>query len=282
VGTTGSWRKRLDIPAAISGTALVGFDFPIGVPAAYARLAGITSFRDALTNFGTGDWQDFYNVCKSPAEISLHRPFFPNSCPLPGACRREHLTTALGMQWSDLYRQCERKTVDRRAACPLFWTLGGNQVGKASLSGWREFVQPIVSQGPDVGLWPFDGSLVDLLPSRSCVIVETYPREFYGYLGVRFPGGKNGGKRSPSARTQLAVPLLAATSAVDADLSRAAHEAVTTGLGSSHDGEDDFDAMVGLLGILKHLRAGPVTEPPLDPPVGSVEGWIFAQKAARV
>ena len=46
VGTTGSWRQRLDIRAATSGTALVGFDFPIGVPDAYARRAGITSFRE--------------------------------------------------------------------------------------------------------------------------------------------------------------------------------------------------------------------------------------------
>ena len=104
------------------------------------------------------------------------------------------------------------------------------------------------------------------------------PAEFYGHLGVRFPGGKDGGKRSPSARTQLAKPLLAATSAIDADLSRA-HQAVTTGFGSSRDG-NDFDAMVGLLGILKHLRAGSVTEPTLDPAVTSVEGWILAQKSA--
>jgi len=269
--------------AATGENPLPDLDRPTGVPAAYARRAGITSFRDALTNFGAGDWQDFYNVCTSPAEISLHRPFFPNSCPVSGASRREHLTTALGMQWSDLFRQCERKTVDRRAACPLFWTLGGNQVGKASLSGWREFVQPIVSQGPEAGLWPFDGSLVDLLRSRSCVIVETYPTEFYGHLDVRFPGGKNGGKRSPSARTQLAEQLLAATSAVDADLSPAAHHAVASGFGSSGSGEDDFDAMVGLLGILKHLRrAGPVTEPPLDAAVTSVEGWILAQQPVPV
>jgi len=32
----------------------------------------------------------------------------------------------------DLLRLCERATPDRGDACMLFWTLGGNQVGKAA------------------------------------------------------------------------------------------------------------------------------------------------------
>ena len=101
------------------------------------------------------------------------------------------------MTWNELYRRCEHKTDTRPAASPLFWTLGGKQVGKGAISGWREFVQPLIGDNNNVALWPFDGALRDLLQSGSCVvIVETYPAEFYRRLDVRFPGSKGGGKRS--------------------------------------------------------------------------------------
>jgi hypothetical protein len=207
VKNAGCWFERFSISHGTSdgatdetpGTMLVGFDFPIGFPAAYARRADIKSFRDALPRLGDGVWRDFFEVCRDPEEISLHRPFYPYR---PGGRSPKQLTDALDIEWDDLRRECERKTKDRRAACPLFWTLGGNQVGKAALSGWREFVQPLLNQGDHVGLWPFDGPLVDLLQSRSSVIVETYPTEFYGHLGVRFGSGKGEGKQSPRARKQ--------------------------------------------------------------------------------
>jgi hypothetical protein len=142
VGRSGSWRQRLNVPTDELGPVLVGFDFPIGVPGSYAARAGIRSFREALPKFGSGEWSEFYDVCATPAQIGLRRPFFPNSCPVAGMCRQEHLTASLDLTWDELHRQCERKTVDRRAACPLFWTLGGNQVGKGSIAGWSECVQP--------------------------------------------------------------------------------------------------------------------------------------------
>ena len=130
----GSPKQRLGICPDTRGTALVGFDFPVGVPATYARCAGITSFRAALPEFGGGKWHAFYNVCVTPDDVTLHRPFCPNSCPTAGMCRREDLTAGLGIAWEDLHRECERKTAERPAGSPLFWTLGGKQVGKAAIS----------------------------------------------------------------------------------------------------------------------------------------------------
>lgn len=282
VGRTGSWRERLRVPTGTSGTVLIGFDFPIGIPGAYANKVGISSFRDALPQFGEGVWRDFYDVCKKPAEISLHRPFYPNSCPVAGMCTHEHLTTALGIEWDDLFRQCEQKTADRRVACPLFWTLGGNQVGKSACSGWRSAVLPMLSEGHHVGLWPFDAPLVELLQSRSYVIVETYPTEFYGHLGVRLPHPEKGGKTKRPAREHYAEQLLAEAAGLDVELSVAACHSITSGFGSSSDGEDHFDAMVGLLGILKHLHSAANVEPPPDHAVNSVEGWMLGQKPAPV
>lgn len=274
VGPIDSWLKQLRVPSAASGTVLMGFDFPIGVPAAYARKAGITTFRNALPKFGDGVWRDFYNVCRNQTEISLHRPFYPYR---PGGTSRKDLTDALGIDWDDLYRQCERHTDSRRAACPLFWTVGGNQVGRSALSGWREILRPMLTHGDQVGLWPFDGRLVDLLRSRSCVIVETYPTEFYGHLGIRLPLEAKGGKLRLQARQNCRRQLLDEAVRVGAELSDKAHHAVTSGF----DTDDPFDAFVGLLGMLKQVRAGSSLELPPDPLVPSVEGWILGQKAAR-
>ena len=55
----GLW-ARLEVDAP-SGAILVGFDFPIGLPAAYAERAGIEDFRDALERFDG----DFYHVARS-------------------------------------------------------------------------------------------------------------------------------------------------------------------------------------------------------------------------
>jgi len=280
VGQSGSPQERLGVRDAGAKRALIGFDFPIGVPASYAERAGIRSFRDALTEFGHGDWHDFYSVCADATEISLRRPFFPYSCPTKGMCTRDHLTSALGINWSELHRRCERKTATRPAASPLFWTLGGKQVGKGAISGWREFVQPMVADNSEVGLWPFDGALLPLLESSRCVIVETYPTEFYGHLGVRFLGGKGGGKRSQEARSRAAAHLIAAAEGSNADLSDAASEAITSGFGPHGNGEDAFDAMVGLLGMLKLLNDGARTDAPTDPTVRAVEGWILGQSPA--
>lgn len=277
VGQTGSPHERLGIPTDASATVLVGFDFPIGVPIVYAERAGINDFRHALMQFGMGEWRDFYDVCDIRSEISIHRPFFPHSCKEKGCCRRRDLEDALGMTWHELLRMCERRTNERRAACPLFWTLGGNQVGKAAISGWREFVQPMTSEGDHVGLWPFDGTLDELLRSRSRVIVETYPAELYGHLGLKFTGGKGQGKRSQLTRKQHAARLLQEAADIDATLTKDAHAAICEGFGSHGDGEDAFDAMVGLLGILKHLRTGLHTEAPASHAINT-EGWILGQK----
>jgi hypothetical protein len=57
-----------------------------------------------------------------------------------------------------------------------------------------------------------------------------------------------------------------------------ARQALASGFGSRGDGEDDFDALVGLLGMLRHLRTGAQVEAPPDPAVTSVEGWILGQR----
>ena len=59
--------------AAGGGHALLGFDFPIGLPIAYANRAGIAEFRAALPGFV----DRFYAAAERPDEIDLEQPFYP-------------------------------------------------------------------------------------------------------------------------------------------------------------------------------------------------------------
>ncbi len=140
VGDTSTLLQSLTGRANSSGQVLIGFDFPIGVPFAYAKNAGVESFRGLVSALGSGMWADFYRVAERPDEISLRRPFYPQR---PGGTRKRHLVSALEVSEADeLLRFSDRRTATRRAACCLFWTLGGNQVGKAALAGWREVLVP--------------------------------------------------------------------------------------------------------------------------------------------
>ena len=282
VGDPETLLQRLFEMADGAGSVLAGFDFPIGVPSRYAELAGIGSFARVLPEFGTGEWADFYSVADSPAEITLRRPFFPNRSGRKGEHAQAQLYTALGLRGMEgLLRVCDRATPERRAACSMFWTLGGNQVGKAAISGWREVVAPAIRDGRrPVALWPFDGTLDALLVQPRIVVAETYPTEFYGHIGIRLAGSK----RQQSDRS-AATPALSAWLAHDEVAGRvrlepSAEDAIALAFGDRANGEDQFDAFVGLLGMLNIvLGRRPPGEPPDASPQRSVEGWILGQQA---
>src|SRR5215469_2490605 len=49
--------------------ALIGFDFPLGLPRDYARAAGIESFVAFLDQLGAPRWADFARVAEHASEI---------------------------------------------------------------------------------------------------------------------------------------------------------------------------------------------------------------------
>jgi hypothetical protein len=272
VGTLDGFWPRLEV-AAPSGPILVGFDFPIGLPAAYAKRAGVEDFRDALDRFDG----DFYQVTRIREEISLARPFYPDR---PGGRSRQDLLDALGLQtWQCLHRRCDRATASRPAACPMFWTLGGNQVGKAAISGWRELLAPARHAGIDVAIWPFDGPLTALLRTHRFVVAETYPGEVYGHLDLRQALRSQGGKRRQAARATCADALLAWAERSEVSLVSALVDDIRVGFGSRPGADDRFDALVGVCGMLNVLLCGRPTGEPDDPVVRRIEGWILGQSA---
>lgn len=267
VGDTSSLFERLRRRAADPGALLIGFDFPIGLPAAYARAIGLGSFREALTSFGSGIWSDWYDVADHRDHISLQRPFYPVR---PGGTARAHLFDALRISDAlSLLRICERATADRQAACLLFWTLGGNQVGKGAISGWREIIVPRLNE---IGLWPFDGSLVDLADSNRVIVTETYPGDVYRQIGMPRSGWSKRRHTDRIRMGQSIVPWLAARPNLDTGLLQ---PIIDDGFGSDKTGEDRFDAVIGLLGMLDVVDGRRGEGIPAIDAVHKWEGWIL-------
>lgn len=255
--------------------AIVGFDFPIGLPSAFAHKAGIDNFLDALPAFGQGRWQHFYQIASRPSEISIERPFYPAR---PGGTRQEHLVQGIGVESMDsLLRRCDFGNGHRNKACSLFWTLGGNQVGRAAIAGWRQVLVPAVRAfGSAVGVWPFTGSAHSLLATHSCVITETYPADACVQLGLSRPG-HGWSKRKQQDRIAQGRKLQEWAKTRPVDLHQV-KDSLDDGLGSESIGEDRFDAVVGLFGMLDVVLGHRTEGTPPDEAVRTVEGWILGQR----
>jgi SAM-dependent methyltransferase len=278
VDDTRSLLQRLHTTAGgHEGAILVGFDFPIGLPAGYAERVGVDDFVALLPKLGHDEWSNFYEVADHPDQISLRRPFYPQSSLPKGSKKQSHLLEGLNVKsMNELRRRCDRVQSDRRAAAPIFWLVGGNQVGKAAIAGWKEVLVPaLLSFHPDVAIWPFDGELAELLEAGRVVIVETYPTEFYRHLGIIL----NPGKRSQEARQRNADVLLRWADNASVELSHGLQFVIEDGFGETADGEDRFDATVGLFGMLNVVLGNHPTGEPLDNTTRRVEGWMFGQLA---
>jgi hypothetical protein len=255
------------LPKLRQPSTLAGFDFPIGLPARYAALSGIQSFTEFLGNLGSDEWSSFSTAARTKAEIGPRRPFYPHAS---GGKSRQHLVDALGLQsWDDLYRRCEIAT--GRRACPLFWTLGGNQVGKAALTGWTDVIRPARKEAR-VNLWPFDGSLDDLLSPDRAVIVETYPGDVYSYIGA---DGVH--KRKQSSRASYASQIVKRANATRIEIAANIVQQLRDGFGADAEGEDRFDAIAGLLGMLAVIHGERNVGIPAYEEVHRIEGWILGR-----
>jgi hypothetical protein len=261
------------VGAALTRSILAGFDFPIGLPLAYGRLSGFTGFREALAAFGRDPgWEEFFEVGRLAADVSVRRPFFPHKA--SKGVGRATLTSSIGVAgFGDLLRECERGAPGKREACSLFWTLGGNQVGRAATSGWQEIVRPALERG--ASLWPFDGDLRALAGRGGFVLAETYPADAYAVVGAPF--GKRESKTSQVDRRSKAGAILswAEIAAVDLGPGR---EALIDGFSPSRSGEDPFDALVGLLAMIAVVDGRrPEATVRVEAEVATWEGWILGR-----
>ena len=256
---------------------LVGLDLPIGLPRTYAAMAGIRAFVPWLTAMPMDDADERAAFFRVSAEPSTERPFYPPPSRVKGEFSREKLVRALGVDSFDaLLRRCDRATSTRPRAESVFWTLGGKQVGRAAIDAWRGLIIPAFHCEHPPALWPFDGSLADLVgpssPPRR-VFAEVYPTEAYRHIGLSTPGGWS--KRRIEDRCSCASALRAAVARLNAQPDPALLDTIDAGF----RGEDDFDALTALLGMLCVLRGERDDGVPAnDPQVVGVEGWILGQQ----
>ncbi len=265
---SGFWPSlRVGLPQ--DALTVAGFDFPIGLPLAYTQQVGVTDFVALLSQLGKGEWADFYRVAETADEIGLKRPFYPQR---PGGTRRQHLLDALNMDHiNQLRRRCDLPGDHHAAAAPLFWTLGAQQVGKAAISGWRDVLAPALRERDTaVTLWPFTGEWDDLCQPCQTIVVEAYPAAYCWPLGI-----KSVSKRDPVSRKKACMTLLKWAATNDVGLVDWVATAVRDGFGPKPAGEDPFDALVGLLGLLKPILHDELITTPPETAVRQVEGWIF-------
>jgi len=257
------------------GGIAVGFDFPMGLPRSYARQVGVDSFRDFLGLIGTPAWVDFFQVAERATEISPGRPFFPVRATQKGQVSQQMLCRGLGVaSMQELRRLCELATASRPAAECMFWTLGPRQVGKAMITGWRDVLLPAV-RGPRselFRLWPFDGDLSDLAGPGRAVLLEAYPGEMYGHFDIM---GNN--KRAQAWRKPAGERMLRWADRVGVQVHTDLRALLDDGFGPRPEGEDAFDAVTGLFGMLNVLLGHRGSGYPRDAGVREVEGWILGQ-----
>jgi mannose-6-phosphate isomerase-like protein (cupin superfamily) len=226
----------------------------------------VSSFREVLPELGRGEWERFFDPAERPEEISVRRPFYPRR---PGGSKHEHLHRGLGLEGPALLRACDRATGTRRAAAPLFWTLGGQQVGKGAIVGWRDLLQPALEDSElEIAIWPFDGPLEELFAPGRLVVAETYPTEFYAHLGVDL--GRRS-KREQAARAGAGDALLdwARQRGVEVE------PELAQWLRSGFPSDDAFDAVVGLFGMLNVVMRYRAPGEPADERLRRLEGWML-------
>jgi hypothetical protein len=264
----------LDYAFAVAATqrVLLGFDFPIGVPSAYGVQTGFRDFKEMLPALGTGAWSSFFDVARVPAEIAITRPCYPFSS-AKGVSRAELVAGLGASSFDDLLRVCERRTEHRQAACSFFWTLGGNQVGKGALTGWKEVIQPAVLQGG--ALWPFDGKLAKLARISGVVLAETYPAEAYRMVGAGFLPGQS--KRRQTDRRGKAKAILAWADRHGVVFTTQATAELEDGFGSRANGEDRFDALLGLLKMIEVAEGRRSERTEQHEATNIWEGWILGR-----
>jgi hypothetical protein len=129
-----------------------------------------------------------------------------------------------------------------------------------------------------VEIWPFSGRLCDLLGPSRLVIVETYPAECYGRIGVAFPRsrpGQKSGKRLQRDRSSQAGALIDWAARRQVRLDPELQAQLGDGFGPAASGEDRFDALAGLLGMLDLLLSIRLDFEPQGARLRDIEGWIF-------
>jgi ABC-type cobalamin/Fe3+-siderophores transport system ATPase subunit len=245
----------------------VGLNLPIGLPAGYAKAAGIRSFREALTLFGkaTG-WENFYTPTDKP---EIRQPFYPST--LGTTFKKGVAMRAFGLAGeTELFRRCERRTARRYQAKCVFDLTFATENGRSAQTGWHELLGEL---SRSARLWPFDGALRDLIAQPRLTAAEVYPDESLAQLGLHFVPEGQRNKRNTTDRSSAAPALLEMAQGAGLSVS----EQFRSGALSGFDSHCDFEVLVSLVALARVLQGQAPSDGPDTPECREVEGWILGQ-----
>ena len=108
------------------------------------------------------------------------------------------------------------------------------------------------------------------------VVVETYPAEVYYHLGLDIlRQSRRKTKREDRAADAPRMDRWIRNNPIR--LTKPARAAIDNGFGNDSNGEDQFDAMVGLFGMLDVILGNRPSGVPTDERI-RIEGWILGQQ----
>lgn len=227
------------------GSALVGIDAPLGIPASLLRALPLDAGQFtqwlpralALPRFlepvrHARDWQ--------PARPFFHVPPGRGSLAAFAAAARGH-----GVEL--------RRAVELATHAKSMFTLGiPGQVAPATRALWTELVQ-VRAAGERLAVWPFEGDLHALLARPQVVVAEMYPRAAYGTaLAATLPARPRAlAKRNAAVRAEALAALACCTwlRACGLRIEPAAVQAAGAG-------EDDFDALLTAAALARLVLEG--------------------------
>ena len=246
------------------GRVLVSFDVPLGLPRAYLdaarkeqRWSCAKTFLDWLAVGGNPSL--FPKEATVASAWTITSPFFG----IPkGKGGLKNFEAAAGIPI--------RREIERRTAGKSVFVVRGipGSVGSGAREVWRELA-PLLNTDRGFSIWPFEGTLDEILGRGKIAIGEIYPRAAYATaLSEALPARPLAlGKTKQFVRDQRVRELQNASWVKN-------HSVSLCDLHRAIDNEDDFDAMMTSAALLRVVLQGlPFSDPTLDDPIA--EGGIL-------
>lgn len=227
-------------------SVLVSMDLVLGVPGNYwrelleeERWSQVTDFLNWLGTLGDEDtvWQEV----RSGEKWNVLQPFFA----VPGGAGS--MTAFPSKAGYPLLREVDARVGSK----PPFCVSGiPGTVGSGTRAFWRE-MGPMLAEPRDFRVWPFEGSLDQLLTSSAIVIAEGYPAIAYtAALRESLPARLLKVAKIKRDQRHFALEQLTKATWVTK------HEVLIQGLEEAIESEDDFDALMSAAGLLRCVLDG--------------------------
>lgn len=246
----GSVAHLIEHASSLASPVLIGIDAALGLP---------DPVWDSLRNQCSPPprtFADFLLADEVPADF-----FEPVTCPESWSPQRPFIRPPRG-RWSlqafvDVSRQGLYRRIDSRLHANSMFVMAGisGSVGSGTCALWRELIT--LNHSSPVRLWPFHGSLHELMAHEDPIIGEIYPKACYGIaLSESLPAPLLSiAKTNRDTRRSIVAELQSARWLARANIQ-------IRDLDAALDSEDDFDAVLSAAALTRLLLENAQIESP--------------------